>query len=104
MEGSQCSESSPQWVPTPSPGSSFLGSGDFWWPHPDAFSDLTVEESAEGWILSAPDDTELSAWIAYWDQDEAHHKLFEREFISALLSHITHLEQQNGKTEAIADE
>ena len=57
---------------------------ELWWPHPDAFQDLTVEDTEEGFTLSAPDGTECAEWIAYWNQDETHHAVFEKEFIEVL--------------------
>ena len=74
------------------------------WPHPDAFQDLEVTDTEDGWQLAAPDDSELGNWLAFWSQDEAHHKFFEAEFIAALLSHIKTLDTENGQAEAISDE
>jgi hypothetical protein len=80
-----------------------LTEGEFWWPHPDAFNDLTVSDIEDGWQLSAPDDTELAAWINYWNQDEEHHELFQTVFVKALTEHanfvLDSLEEKHGKTE-----
>ena len=43
---------------------------EMWWPSPEAFDDLTVTDAEDGWTFSAPDDTELAGWLAYWNQDE----------------------------------
>jgi len=80
-----------------------LSEDSFWWPHPDAFNDLTVSDIDDGWQLSAPDDTELAAWINYWSQDEEHHALFQTVFVRALTEHanfvLDSLEEQHGKAE-----
>lgn len=70
-----------------------------WWPHPDSFSDLTVEDTDNGYSLSAPDDTECAAWLSYWSQDEEHHVFFEQEFIKVLFNHIKTLEN-DGETQS----
>ena len=77
---------------------------EMWWPHPDAFQDLEVTETDDGWQLSAPDNSELGDWLAFWSQDEAHHTFFEKTFIDTLLSHIKTLDLEHGKAEAISDE
>lgn len=80
---------------------------EWWWPHPDAFHDLDVTDTEDGWQLSAPDGTELAEWLNYWNQSEEHHELFQAVFIQTLTDHanlvINDLEQ-NGKTEAVTDE
>ena len=60
---------------------------EMWWPSPEAFEDLTVEDAEHGFDLSAPDDTECGEWLAFWSQDEAHHKIFEEEFTAVLRNH-----------------
>jgi hypothetical protein len=70
-----------------------------WWPHPDAFQDLTVEDVENGFDLSAPDGTECADWLRFWAQDVTHHEFFERTFIQILVDHVNHLEQQHGETE-----
>ena len=75
----------------------------FWWPHPDAFEDLTVEDTDKGFTLSAPDDTECAEWLAYWDQDEAHHKIFEDEFIQVLTHHANKTIETHGENEVLPD-
>ncbi len=51
---------------------------EMWWPSPEAFEDLTVEDAEHGFDLSAPDDTECGEWLAFWNQDEAHHKILAK--------------------------
>ena len=75
---------------------------EWWWPHPDAFNDLTVTDIEDGWQLSAPDDTELAAWINYWSQDEEHHALFQTVFVRALTEHanfVLNTNEQHGEAE-----
>ena len=73
----------------------------FWWPHPDAFNDLTVEDVESGFELSAPDDTECGEWLAYWDQDEAHHEVFQTEFIRCLTDHANKTLETHGENQSI---
>jgi hypothetical protein len=74
---------------------------EFWWPHPDAFEDLTVEDAENGFTLSAPDDTECAEWLSYWDQDEAHHKIFEDEFIRVLTDQANKTLETHGENEVL---
>jgi hypothetical protein len=76
---------------------------EMWWPSPEAFKDLTVTDTEEGWDLEAPDDTELGEWLAFWNQDEAHHRVFNEAFVGALLKHALETLEQHGKTEAVSD-
>lgn len=74
----------------------------FWWPHPDAFNDLTVTDTDDGWELSAPDDTELAAWLTYWNQDEEHHDLFQDNFVRTLTEYansVLSTNEQHGEAE-----
>ena len=83
-----------------------LTDSDWWWPSPDAFHDLEVSENETGWELSAPDNTELSEWLAYWSQSEEHHEMFQTVFVAALTKHadfvIDDLEK-NGQDENLPD-
>ena len=77
---------------------------EWWWPSSDAFDDLTVTDTETGWELSAPDDTELSEWLAYWSQDEEHHALFQKVFVKALTDHaefVLNDLETNGKNEDV---
>ena len=72
---------------------------EMWWPSPQAFSDLTVEDTEGGFSLEAPDGTECAVWLDYWSQDEEHHEFFEREFTQVLIDYVKTLENQHGKNE-----
>jgi hypothetical protein len=74
---------------------------EFWWPHPEAFQDLTVEDVEEGFTLSAPDDTECAEWLSYWSQDEAHHKVFEDEFTRCLTDYANKALETHGENEVL---
>jgi hypothetical protein len=74
---------------------------EFFWPSPDSFKDLTVEDTEEGFTLSAPDGTECAEWIAYWNQDEAHHAVFEKEFIEVLRDYSNKTLEKNGEDEIL---
>jgi hypothetical protein len=77
---------------------------EMWWPSPEAFEDLTVEDAKRGFDLLAPDDTECGEWLAYWNQDEAHRALFEKEFTSVLLNYANKVLEANGETQVQFDE
>ena len=55
-----------------------------WWPHPDAFDDLTVTDTEEGFELSAPDDSECGFWIGYYNSTQELHEEFETAFVQTL--------------------
>lgn len=55
-----------------------------WWPHPDAFDDLTVTDTEEGFELSAPDDSECGLWLGYFYSTEELQKEFETSFVNML--------------------
>jgi hypothetical protein len=75
-----------------------------WWPSPEAIESLFVEDAENGFILSAPDNTECGAWLQYWNQTEEHQKIFEEAFVEMLRSYLNKLDNENGKTEAISDQ
>ena len=77
---------------------------DFWWPSPEAFEDLVVEDSDTGFLLSAPDDTECGEWLAYWNQNEEFHTLFEQEFTKVLRVYAQSILEKYGETENQSDE
>lgn len=77
--------------------------GDFWWPSPKAFDDLEVIDIEDGFQLAAPDETELAAWLNYWNETEERHEHFQKVFIGVLLDHVSTLEQQNGETEDVSE-
>jgi hypothetical protein len=76
---------------------------EMWWPSPEAFEDLTVEDAEYGFDLSAPDDTECGEWLAYWNQDEAHHKVFEEEFTAVLRNYANQVLENHGENEELPD-
>jgi hypothetical protein len=63
---------------------------EFWWPHPDSFSELTVKDSEDGWELSAPDESEVGDWISYYSSTEELKAQFNEEFIKALMDRVKH--------------
>ena len=73
---------------------------EFFWPSPEAFDDLTVEDAEEGFTLIAPDDTECGEWLAYWNQSPEHVELFTEAFTANLRNY---LELIDGQTKDIAD-
>ena len=77
---------------------------EFWWPSPEAFDDLTVEDNEEGFTLDAPDDTECGEWLAYWNQTPDHIECFTEEFTKVLTNHANTILEQHGQTEELFDE
>ena len=75
-----------------------------WWPSPEAFDDLIVEDAENGFDLSAPDKTECGQWLGYWNQSEEHQKFFTSEFTKVLLEYANQTLEQHGKAEAIPDQ
>jgi hypothetical protein len=75
-----------------------------WWPSPEAFDNLTVEDAETGFTLSAPDNTECGEWLAHWNQTEEHQKVFNEAFNDSLKSYLSNVKSQDGETEAISDE
>jgi len=67
---------------------------DFWWPHPDSFSEIVVEDTEEGFTLSAPDESEAGQWLAYYNSTEELHAQFNQEFTKALMNHLEYCESQ----------
>ena len=65
---------------------------DLWWPSPEAFEDLKVEDTETGFTLEAPDNSECGEWLAYWNHTEERHELFEKEFIKTLRNYIEKLD------------
>jgi hypothetical protein len=76
---------------------------DMWWPSPSAFDDLTVEDAEHGFDLLAPDDTECGEWLAFWNQDEAHHTVFEKNFVEVLRNYANKVLETHGKDEGLPD-
>jgi hypothetical protein len=77
---------------------------EMWWPAPEALSDLIVKEAAEGFTLSAPDNTECADWLNFWNQSEEHHQCFNEAFVETIRNYLDILDLKNGETEAISDQ
>jgi hypothetical protein len=76
-------------------------SGDFelfWWPGVEALEVLEVEDDEEGFVLSAPDGTLCSDWLAYWSETPEREAIFSREFQRILLDHANQILEQNGES------
>jgi hypothetical protein len=67
-----------------------------WWPTPESLKDLTVEETEEGFDLSAPEGSECGLWLAYFSETEELRQEFQAEFETCLLNYI---QEQDGKNE-----
>jgi hypothetical protein len=76
---------------------------NMWWPSLEAFEDLTVEDAEHGFNLSAPDDSECGDWLTFWGQDEAHHAVFEKEFIEVLRNYTNRVLENHGENEKFPD-
>lgn len=77
---------------------------EMWWPSPEAFDDLNIEDTDFGFSLSAPDGTECAEWLNYWNQSEDHEKTFGAEFMKAILDFVNLTENTDGQAEAVSDE
>ena len=55
-----------------------------WWPHPDAFDDLIVTDTEEGFELSAPDGSECGLWLGHYNSTKELHEEFETSFVNVL--------------------
>jgi hypothetical protein len=75
---------------------------EFFWPSPEAFDDLTVEDAEEGFTLTAPDDTECGEWLAYWNETPERIECFTEAFTQALKNNLDILEE-HGQTEEFTD-
>jgi hypothetical protein len=76
---------------------------EMWWPSPEALEDLSVEDAEHGFDLSAPDGTECGEWLTFWNQDEAHHKIFEEEFTAVLRNYANQILEKHGENEILVD-
>ena len=76
---------------------------EFWWPSPEAFDDLVVEDSDEGFTLDAPDSAECGDWLTYWNQSPDHIELFTEEFTKVLKNYVDFILEENGQTKEFTD-
>jgi hypothetical protein len=72
----------------------------FWYPSQEAFSDLTVTETEDGFTFSAPDDTECADWLGYYNSTEELQKEFTAEIINAIQAYINKLDNGNSQQDA----
>jgi hypothetical protein len=63
---------------------------EFWWPHPDSFSEIVVEDTEEGFALNAPDESEAGQWLAYYNSTEELQAQFSQELTKALIDRVKH--------------
>jgi hypothetical protein len=62
----------------------------FWWPSLEAFDDLTIEDTEEGFALNAPNESEAGQWLAYYNSTEELHAQFTQELTKALMDRVEH--------------
>jgi len=67
---------------------------DFWWPHPDSFSEIVIEDTEEGFTFSAPNESEAGQWLAYYNSTEELQAQFNKEFKKALMDRVKHYDTQ----------
>ena len=70
----------------------------FWWPDLESLEDLVVEDTEEGFLLSAPDGTLCSDWLAYWSESPKREAIFSQEFQKVLLNHLNTLTENDGES------
>ena len=63
---------------------------DFWWLSLEAFDDITVEDTEEGFALTAPDKSEAGKWLAHYNSTEELHAQFTQELTKALMDKLEH--------------
>lgn len=85
-------------------GVNYANPTDIWWPHPSALDDLTVEETEDGFTLSAPDDTECAAWLAYFDETDERREVFSVALTDLLLKKANETLNAHGETQAVPNE
>ena len=76
---------------------------EFWWPSPEAFDDLTVEDADKGLTFDAPDNSECGEWLAFWSQSPEHIELFTEVVTKSLLNHANTILEQHGQTQELTD-
>ena len=67
-----------------------------WWPNPEDLQDLEIEETEEGFSLSAPEDTKCALWLKHYSQSEELRSEFEAEFQKCLENYI---KEQDGESQ-----
>ena len=67
---------------------------DFWWISLEAFDDITVEDTEEGFTLSAPDKSEAGQWLTHYSSTEELHAQFTQELTKALMDRVKHYDTQ----------
>ena len=63
---------------------------EFWWISLEAFDDITVEDTEEGFALNAPNESEAGQWLAYYDSTEELKAQFTQELMKALMDRVEH--------------
>lgn len=66
-----------------------------WWPHPDAFDELVVEDWVDGYTLSGPENSDIAAWISFWNQSPEHTEFFSEQFIKTLKDHVNNTKESH---------
>jgi hypothetical protein len=66
-----------------------------WWPTPESLKDLTIEETDEGFDLSALGDSECGLWLAHFSETEELRQEFQTEFQTCLLNYIQEQDDKN---------
>jgi DUF438 domain-containing protein len=67
---------------------------EFWWLSLEAFDDITVEDTEEGFALTAPDESEAGKWLAHYNSTEELHAQFTQELTKALMDRVKHYDTQ----------
>lgn len=67
---------------------------DFWWISLEAFDDITVEDTEEGFTFSAPYGSEASQWLTHYSSTEELHAQFTQELTKTLMDRVKHYDTQ----------
>jgi len=70
-----------------------------WVPAPEALEVLQVEETDEGFELSAPVGTPCAAWLDYYNSTEELHEEFNTFLVDAIMEQVNHILKEHGSQE-----
>jgi len=75
---------------------------DFWWLSLKAFDDITVEDTEEGFALTAPDESEAGKWLAHYNSTKELHAQFTEEITKALRDRVKHYDTESNQNDSTA--
>ena len=64
---------------------------------------MSIEETEDGFTLSAPDGTACAGWLAYFNETEERLEVFQSALLSTILNHVQLTEETHGQDEKLSD-